>query len=64
MNPPDRGGEAPFARAETSNMVSGQYAWNQPGRAATRTGCGDERQLQICYAARLPESRCGQQRDS
>jgi glyoxylase-like metal-dependent hydrolase (beta-lactamase superfamily II) len=49
MNPPDRGGEAPFAGEQKQvNMVSGQYAWNQPGAAPQPAlAAADERQLQI-----------------
>lgn len=33
-NPPARGGEAPFGGEQRQvNLVSGQYAWNQPGNA-------------------------------
>src|SRR6266436_6123300 len=49
MNPPDHGGEAPFAGEQKQvNLVSGQYAWNQPGNAAQPAlAAADERQLQI-----------------
>jgi glyoxylase-like metal-dependent hydrolase (beta-lactamase superfamily II) len=49
MNPPDHGGEAPFAGDQKQvNMVSGQYAWNQPGAAPQPAlAAADERQLQI-----------------
>ncbi len=49
MNPPDHGGEAPFAGEQKQvNMVSGQYAWNQPGAAPQPAlAAADERQLQI-----------------
>jgi glyoxylase-like metal-dependent hydrolase (beta-lactamase superfamily II) len=48
-DPPARGGEAPFAGEQKQvNMVSGQYAWNQPGNAAQPAlAAADERQLQI-----------------
>ena len=33
-NPPAQGGEAPFAGEQKQvNLVSGKYAWNQPGNA-------------------------------
>src|SRR5712692_8489248 len=49
MNPPDHGGEAPFAGEQKQvNMVSGQYAWNQPGaQPQPALATADERQLQI-----------------
>ena len=49
MNPPDHGGEAPFAGEQKQvNMVSGAYAWNQPGAAPQPAlAAADERQLQI-----------------
>ena len=49
LNPPDHGGEAPFAGEQKQvNMVSGQYAWNQPGAAPQPAlAAADERQLQI-----------------
>jgi hypothetical protein len=49
MNPPDHGGEAPFAGEQKQvNMVSGQYAWNQPGaQPQPALAAADERQLQI-----------------
>src|SRR3984893_4850150 len=49
MNPPDHGGEAPFAGEQKQvNMVSGQYAWNQPGPTPQPAlAAADERQLQI-----------------
>ena len=32
LDPPDHGGEAPFGGEQKQvNIVSGQYAWNQPG---------------------------------
>src|SRR3984957_4639403 len=49
MNPPDHGGEAPFAGEQKQvNMVSGQYAWNQPGAAPQPAlAAAEERQIQI-----------------
>lgn len=49
MNPPDHGGEAPFTGEQKQvNMVSGQYAWNQPGaQPQPALAAADERQLQI-----------------
>src|SRR5271169_5152081 len=49
MNPPDHGGEAPFAGEQKQvNLVSGQYAWNQPGNTPQPAiAAADERQLQI-----------------
>jgi glyoxylase-like metal-dependent hydrolase (beta-lactamase superfamily II) len=49
MNPPDRGGEAPFGGEQKQvNMDSGQYAWNQPGASPQpASAAADERQLQI-----------------
>ena len=48
-NPPARGGEAPFEGEQKQvNLVSGQYAWNQPGNAPQPAiAAADERQLQI-----------------
>jgi glyoxylase-like metal-dependent hydrolase (beta-lactamase superfamily II) len=48
-NPPARGGEAPFAGEQKQvNLVSGKYAWNQPGGAPQPAlAAADERQLQI-----------------
>ena len=48
-NPPDHGGEPPFAGEQKQvNMVSGEYAWNQPGNAPQAAiAAVDERQLQI-----------------
>lgn len=48
-NPPDRGGEIPFDGTQKQvNLVSGEYAWNQPGSAPMpRNNLADERQLQI-----------------
>jgi glyoxylase-like metal-dependent hydrolase (beta-lactamase superfamily II) len=48
-NPPDRGGEPPFEGEQKQvNMVSGEYAWNQPGNAPQAAiAAADERQLQI-----------------
>lgn len=47
--PPSKGGGAPFAGEQKQvNIVSGQYAWNQPGaQAQPQPGAADERQLQI-----------------
>ena len=34
LTPPDRGGEVPFdGEQKQVNLVSGDYAWNQPGNA-------------------------------
>jgi hypothetical protein len=48
-NPPAQGGEAPFAGEQKQvNLVSGKYAWNQPGNAPLpAVVAADERQLQI-----------------
>jgi glyoxylase-like metal-dependent hydrolase (beta-lactamase superfamily II) len=48
-NPPAKGGGAPFAGEQTQvNLVSGQYAWNQPGaQPQPQVAAADERQLQI-----------------
>ena len=48
-DPPARGGEAPFAGEQKQvNLVSGQYAWNQPGNTPQPAiAAADERQLQI-----------------
>ncbi len=48
-NPPDRGGEVPFdGEQKQVNLVSGDYAWNQPGAAPQPAiAAADERQLQI-----------------
>jgi glyoxylase-like metal-dependent hydrolase (beta-lactamase superfamily II) len=47
--PPSRGGEAPFAGVQKQvNLVSGEYAWNQPGdKPIPANAAADERQLQI-----------------
>ncbi len=47
--PPTRGGETPFdGEQKIVNLVSGQYAWNQPGIAPQPAiGAAAERQLQI-----------------
>jgi glyoxylase-like metal-dependent hydrolase (beta-lactamase superfamily II) len=47
--PPAKGGGAPFAGEQRQvNMVSGQYAWNQPGNAPQpANAAAEERQLQI-----------------
>src|ERR1700739_107258 len=44
-----KGGAAPFAGEQKQvNLVSGQYAWNQPGNAAQpAVAAAEERQLQI-----------------
>jgi glyoxylase-like metal-dependent hydrolase (beta-lactamase superfamily II) len=49
LNPPDRGGEVPFEGEQKQvNLVSGEYAWNQPGNAPQAAlAAADERQLQI-----------------
>jgi glyoxylase-like metal-dependent hydrolase (beta-lactamase superfamily II) len=49
LNPRPKGGGAPFAGEQKQvNMVSGQYAWNQPGAAPQpAVAAADERQLQI-----------------
>lgn len=48
-NPPAQGGEAPFAGEQKQvNLVSGKYAWNQPGNAPQpAVAAADERALQI-----------------
>jgi glyoxylase-like metal-dependent hydrolase (beta-lactamase superfamily II) len=48
-NPPAKGGGAPFAGEQRQvNIVSGPYAWNQPGNAPQPAfGTVAERQLQI-----------------
>ena len=48
-NPVAKGGEAPFAgEQKLVNLVSGQYAWNQPGNAPVPAiAAADERQIQI-----------------
>src|SRR5712692_11342476 len=48
-DPPAKGGAAPFGGDQKQvNLVSGQYAWNQPGNAAQPAlAAADERQLQI-----------------
>jgi glyoxylase-like metal-dependent hydrolase (beta-lactamase superfamily II) len=49
LSPPDRGGEVPFdGEQKQVNLVSGEYAWNQPGNAPQAAiAAADERQLQI-----------------
>lgn len=49
LTPPDRGGEVPFdGEQKQVNLVSGDYAWNQPGNAPQAAiAAADERQLQI-----------------
>jgi glyoxylase-like metal-dependent hydrolase (beta-lactamase superfamily II) len=48
-DPPAKGGAAPFGGDQRQvNMVSGQYAWNQPGPAPQpAVAAAEERQLQI-----------------
>ena len=48
-NPIRKGGGGPFAGEQKQvNLVSGQYAWNQPGNAAQpAVAAAEERQLQI-----------------
>ena len=48
-NPPARGGEAPFGGEQRQvNLVSGQYAWNQPGNAPVPAlAAAGDRQLLI-----------------
>ena len=48
-NPPAQGGEAPFAGEQKQvNMVSGKYAWNQPGaQPQPAAAAAEERALQI-----------------
>jgi glyoxylase-like metal-dependent hydrolase (beta-lactamase superfamily II) len=48
-NPPVKGGSRPFAGEDKQvNLVSGQYAWDQPGSVAVpQVAAADERQLQI-----------------
>src|SRR6202165_4069210 len=48
-DPPAKGGAAPFGGDQRQvNLVSGQYAWNQPGNAPQPAGAAAaERQLQI-----------------
>jgi len=47
--PPAKGGAAPFGGDQRQvNLVSGQYAWNQPGNAPQpAVAAAEERQLQI-----------------
>jgi glyoxylase-like metal-dependent hydrolase (beta-lactamase superfamily II) len=49
QTPPIRGGGAPFAGEQKQiNLVSGQYAWNQPGNTPQpAVAAAEERQLQI-----------------
>ena len=49
LNPRPQGGGAPFAGEQKQvNMVSGQYAWNQPGNAPQpAVAAAEERGLQI-----------------
>src|SRR6202049_2939384 len=49
QTPPIRGGGAPFAGEQKQvNLVSGQYAWNQPGNnPQPALAAAEERQLQI-----------------
>jgi glyoxylase-like metal-dependent hydrolase (beta-lactamase superfamily II) len=48
-DPPAKGGAAPFGGDQRQvNLVSGQYAWNQPGNAPQpAAAAAEERQLQI-----------------
>src|SRR6202165_817065 len=48
-DPPAKGGAAPFGGDQRQvNLVSGQYAWNQPGNAPQPAiAAADERQIQI-----------------
>jgi glyoxylase-like metal-dependent hydrolase (beta-lactamase superfamily II) len=48
-DPPAKGGAAPFGGDQRQvNLVSGQYAWNQPGpNPQPQVAAADERQLQI-----------------
>jgi glyoxylase-like metal-dependent hydrolase (beta-lactamase superfamily II) len=48
-DPPAKGGAAPFGGDQRQvNLVSGQYAWNQPGNAPQPAiAAAEERQLQI-----------------
>src|SRR6202140_763862 len=48
-DPPAKGGAAPFGGDQRQvNLVSGQYAWNQPGNAPQpAVAAAEERQLQI-----------------
>ena len=48
-DPPAKGGAAPFGGDQRQvNLVTGQYAWNQPGNAPqAATAAAEERQLQI-----------------
>ncbi len=48
-DPPAKGGAAPFGGDQRQvNLVSGQYAWNQPGNAPQpAVATAEERQLQI-----------------
>jgi glyoxylase-like metal-dependent hydrolase (beta-lactamase superfamily II) len=48
-NPPAKGGGAPFQGEQRQvNLVSGQYAWNQPGeQPQPALAAAEERQLQI-----------------
>src|SRR6202158_4853810 len=48
-DPPAKGGAAPFGGDQRQvNLVSGQYAWTQPGNAAQpAVAAAEERQLQI-----------------
>ena len=49
QSPPIRGGGSPFLGEQKQvNLVSGQYAWNQPGNAPQpQVAAAEERQLQI-----------------
>lgn len=48
-NPPSKGGGAPFGGEQKQvNLVSGEYAWNQPGpQPQPAPAAAEERQLQI-----------------
>ena len=48
-DPPAKGGAAPFGGDQRQvNLVSGQYAWNQPGpNPQPQVAAAEERQLQI-----------------
>ena len=49
QSPPIRGGGAPFVGEQKQvSLVSGQYAWNQPGNTPQpQVAAAEERQLQI-----------------
>ena len=59
-DPPAKGGGAPFAGEQKQvNLVSGKYAWNQPGaQPQPALAAADERQMQIlAHAAWLHQRR-------